>query len=66
LGTSGNFSALLENGPLRLPIVRIGANKGALTEEEFLIVEYDRGNDRLWFQIPESHLIDGLYFLIKS
>jgi methylthioribulose-1-phosphate dehydratase len=39
LGTSGNFSAVLDLDPLRVLITRSGADKGALTEEDFLTVD---------------------------
>jgi methylthioribulose-1-phosphate dehydratase len=42
LGTSGNFSAVVSDVPLRLTITRSAAHKGALTRSEFLQVD-DRG-----------------------
>jgi methylthioribulose-1-phosphate dehydratase len=36
LGTSGNFSAVIERAPLRLAITRSGAHKGALTAADIL------------------------------
>jgi methylthioribulose-1-phosphate dehydratase len=39
LGTSGNFSAVLEVDPRRVLITRSGADKGALTEQDFLTVD---------------------------
>jgi methylthioribulose-1-phosphate dehydratase len=41
LGTSGNFSAVLETEPLRLAITPSGADKGALTPEQLLEVDAD-------------------------
>ncbi len=39
LGTSGNFSALLERNPLKLCITSSGNDKGVLTETHFLEVD---------------------------
>lgn len=39
LGTSGNFSALLETQPLRVCITASGNDKGALTETHFLEID---------------------------
>ena len=39
LGTSGNFSAVLNREPLRLAISASGMHKGALTPDDFLIVD---------------------------
>jgi methylthioribulose-1-phosphate dehydratase len=39
LGTSGNFSAVLSREPLRLAISASGMHKGALTPDDFLIVD---------------------------
>lgn len=39
LGTSGNFSAVLENEPLRVCITASGNDKGALTETHFLEID---------------------------
>jgi methylthioribulose-1-phosphate dehydratase len=36
LGTSGNFSTVIEAAPLRLAITRSGAHKGALTQDDIL------------------------------
>src|SRR5689334_8802511 len=36
LGTSGNFSAVLERDPLKLAITRSGVHKGALTADDIL------------------------------
>lgn len=38
-GTSGNFSAVLSQDPLRLVITSSGADKGALTPEQFMQVD---------------------------
>ena len=39
LGTSGNFSAVIERSPLRLAITRSGADKGHLTPDEILDID---------------------------
>jgi methylthioribulose-1-phosphate dehydratase len=39
LGTSGNFSAVVDGEPLRLAITRSGVDKGALTPEHILEVD---------------------------
>lgn len=39
LGTSGNFSAVLDEAPLRLVITASGLDKGALTENSFLQID---------------------------
>jgi methylthioribulose-1-phosphate dehydratase len=39
LGTSGNFSAVLQEEPLRLAITASGLDKGALTEKDFLQID---------------------------
>ena len=39
VGTSGNFSAVVEESPLRLVITASGADKGALTPEHFMLVD---------------------------
>ena len=39
LGTSGNFSAVLSQTPLRLAITRSGAHKGALTSGDILEID---------------------------
>jgi methylthioribulose-1-phosphate dehydratase len=39
LGTSGNFSAVVNQDPLRLVITSSGADKGALTSEHFMEVD---------------------------
>jgi methylthioribulose-1-phosphate dehydratase len=39
LGTSGNFSAVLQREPLRLAITPSGAHKGTLTGDEFVVVD---------------------------
>src|SRR5919206_4804253 len=39
LGTSGNFSAVVSRDPLRLVITSSGADKGALTPEQFVEVD---------------------------
>src|SRR5690349_3840760 len=39
LGTSGNFSAVLNNNPLRLAITASGLDKGALTVDSFLQID---------------------------
>lgn len=39
LGTSGNFSAVLERQPLRLAITASGVDKGALTANEILQID---------------------------
>ena len=39
LGTSGNFSAVVSREPLRLVITSSGADKGALTPEQFVEVD---------------------------
>jgi methylthioribulose-1-phosphate dehydratase len=41
LGTSGNFSAVVARGPLRLAITRSGSHKGLLTRDD--ILEYGDG-----------------------
>jgi methylthioribulose-1-phosphate dehydratase len=43
LGTSGNFSAVLQEEPLRLAITASGLDKGALTENDFLQID-ESGN----------------------
>lgn len=43
LGTSGNFSALLERDPMRVCITSSGKDKGGLSEDDFLEVD-DEGN----------------------
>jgi len=42
MGTSGNFSAVVTQDPLRLVITASGADKGALTSEHFIQVD-ERG-----------------------
>jgi methylthioribulose-1-phosphate dehydratase len=39
LGTSGNFSAVIERSPLRLAITASGADKGHLTPDEILDID---------------------------
>lgn len=39
LGTSGNFSAVVSRGPLRLAITSTGLDKGALTPGQFLEID---------------------------
>lgn len=39
LGTSGNFSAVLQRDPLRLLITASGLDKGSLTAEQFLEID---------------------------
>ncbi len=39
LGTSGNFSAVVSRQPLRLVITPSGADKGALTSDQFLLID---------------------------
>ena len=39
LGTSGNFSAVVDGEPLRLAITRSGVDKGGLTPEQILEVD---------------------------
>jgi methylthioribulose-1-phosphate dehydratase len=39
LGTSGNFSAVVEDRPLRLAITRSGAHKGELTPDDILEID---------------------------
>lgn len=39
LGTSGNFSAVLSEDPLRLMITASGMDKGQLTEDQFVILD---------------------------
>jgi methylthioribulose-1-phosphate dehydratase len=39
LGTSGNFSAVISESPLRLAITRSGASKGSLTPDDILEVD---------------------------
>ena len=39
LGTSGNFSAVIERAPLRLAITRSGVHKGALAESDILEID---------------------------
>src|SRR5262249_4915198 len=39
MGTSGNFSAVLERQPLQLAITSSGVDKGALTEKEILQID---------------------------
>jgi methylthioribulose-1-phosphate dehydratase len=41
LGTSGNFSAVLDANPLRLAITPSGADKGALSPEQLLEIDAD-------------------------
>jgi methylthioribulose-1-phosphate dehydratase len=41
LGTSGNFSTVLETDPLRLAITPSGADKGALSPEQLLEIDAD-------------------------
>jgi methylthioribulose-1-phosphate dehydratase len=43
LGTSGNFSAVLNREPLRIAITASGVDKGALTTEEILQID-ENGN----------------------
>jgi methylthioribulose-1-phosphate dehydratase len=42
MGTSGNFSAVVTQDPLRLVITASGADKGALADEHFMLVD-ERG-----------------------
>jgi methylthioribulose-1-phosphate dehydratase len=42
LGTSGNFSAVVAAAPLRLAITASGADKGALTPDDILLID-ERG-----------------------
>lgn len=46
LGTSGNFSAVIERSPLRLAITRSGAHKGALTADDILEIGHAATNLR--------------------
>lgn len=39
VGTSGNFSAVVSRDPLRLAITESGVDKGALTPEQFLLLD---------------------------
>src|SRR5262249_39391521 len=39
LGTSGNFSAVVGRDPLRLVMSQSGADKGALTADQFLLID---------------------------
>jgi methylthioribulose-1-phosphate dehydratase len=39
LGTSGNFSAVISRGPLRVAITSTGLDKGALTQAQFLEID---------------------------
>jgi len=41
LGTSGNFSAVIQSEPLRLAITASGVDKGALTTEQILQIDAD-------------------------
>jgi methylthioribulose-1-phosphate dehydratase len=41
LGTSGNFSAVIQREPLRLAITSSGVDKGALTEDQILQTDAD-------------------------
>ncbi|MGH9849087.1 MAG: methylthioribulose 1-phosphate dehydratase [Blastocatellia bacterium] len=41
LGTSGNFSAVIQREPLRLAITASGVDKGALTAEQILQIDAD-------------------------
>ncbi|MBI1760032.1 MAG: methylthioribulose 1-phosphate dehydratase [Acidobacteria bacterium] len=41
LGTSGNFSAVVNGDPLRLLITASGKDKGQLTEQEFILLNED-------------------------
>ena len=41
LGTSGNFSAVIQREPLRLAITSSGVDKGALTAEQILQIDAD-------------------------
>ena len=41
LGTSGNFSAVLSREPLRLAVTASGADKGALTAAQILLIDAD-------------------------
>ncbi len=43
LGTSGNFSAVVSRQPLRLGITPSGADKGALTSDQFLLIDESAG-----------------------
>lgn len=43
LGTSGNFSAVLNREPLRLAITASGLDKGALNAESFLQIDHSGG-----------------------
>ncbi len=43
LGTSGNFSAVVSRQPLRLVITPSGADKGALTSDQFLLIDESAG-----------------------
>lgn len=45
LATSGNFSARLPGDPLRLLVTRTGADKGALTESDFVVVDGTGSSD---------------------
>jgi methylthioribulose-1-phosphate dehydratase len=42
LGTSGNFSTVIQRQPLRLAITRSGAHKGALTPDDILEIDEAR------------------------
>lgn len=46
LGTSGNFSAVIEKAPLRLAITRSGAHKGALAPADILEIDEAGGVTR--------------------
>jgi methylthioribulose-1-phosphate dehydratase len=41
--TSGNFSARISSDPLRLLVTRKGADKAALSESDFLVVDRTGG-----------------------
>ncbi|MGH7538348.1 MAG: class II aldolase/adducin family protein, partial [Gemmatimonadales bacterium] len=41
LGTSGNFSAVVDRDPLRLAITTSGVDKGTLTADEIVEIDAD-------------------------
>src|SRR6476469_725652 len=41
LGTSGNFSLVLDRGPLRLAMTRSGVSKGSLGPDHFVEIDED-------------------------
>ncbi len=63
LGTSGNFSAVLQREPLRLAITASGVEKGALTDKEILQID---GNGSVIKGVGKPSAETALHLVIVS